>query len=307
MVPREPRRRRRHDRERRAGRAAGRPDDRCRRTGGGPWVHRYARPLGIRAAGGPPGAEQDGPGSHHRGPRGASLRRAGDGPRGGRPDDGRTAHRAGLDDAGRISRPVGVRRGGSERRLLRGLGAGARLGDRLRRARGDRRGAGGDGGARGAGDGGGRVRARERSGLHPERVREHRGTHPADPGRRRLRGHLREPPAGRARRTGRRNHHRPRGGDGARDPPPELHFGGPDPGIRGDDRRGPRVGSGRDRKRLSLHRGVDLPAVAAAALGPGRRGGPDARAADRRGRPGPPCSRSCGSRRPSGRDGGGPS
>ena len=40
----------------------------------------------------------------------------------------------------------------------------------------------------GAGNGGGRVRPRERFGVHPERVREHRGTHPADPGGRRLRG-----------------------------------------------------------------------------------------------------------------------
>ena len=278
---------RRHDRERRAGGARGRSDPRSRRHGAGPRVHRHARPLGVRAGGGSPRPEQDRAGGHHRGPRGASFGRAGDGPGGGRPDDGRAAHRARLDHPGRISRPARVRRGGAERRVLRGLGTGARLRRRLRGSRTDRRRAAGHGGAGRPGDGRGGVRAGERHGLHPEHLHEHRGAHPADPGRGRLRRHLREPPARRARRTRRGHHHRPRDGNRAGDPPPELHLGSPHPGIRGDDRGGARLGSGRDREHLPVHRGVDLPALAVARLGPGRGRGPDAPAAHRSRRPGP--------------------
>ena len=220
------------------------------------------------------------------------------GPGGGRPDDGRASHRAGLDHPRGLPRPAGVRRGGPERRLLRGLGTGARLGGRLRGTRPDRGGTPGDGGARRAGDGGGGVRAGERHVLHPEHLHEHRRADPAHPGGRRLRRHLREPPARRPRRARGGDHHRPRGGDRPRDPPPELHLERPHPGVRGDDRRGPRFRRGRDRERLSLHRGLDLPALAVAGLGAGRRRGPDARAADRPGRAGTAARRAPGVRGP---------
>ena len=156
----------------------------------------------------------------------------------------------------------------------------------------------GDGGARRAGDGGGGVRAGERHVLHPERLHEHGGTDPADPGGGRVRRHLREPPARRARGARGGDHHRPGGGNRARDPPPELHLERPDSGVRGDDRRGPGCGRGRDRERLSVHRGLDLPALAAAGLGAGGRRGPDARAVDGPGRTGTAAGRTPGVRGP---------
>ena len=187
-------------------------------------------------------------GRDHRGARRAPLGGAGHGARGGRPDDGGAAHRAGLDHPRGLSRPAGVRRGGPERRLLRGLGTGARLRGRLRGTGPDRGGTSADGGARRPGDGGGGVRAGERPGLHPERLHEHGGADPADAGGGRVRRLLRDPPAQRTRRARGGDHHRPRGGHRGRDPPPELHLERPHPGIRGDDRRGPGCGRGRDRE-----------------------------------------------------------